>query len=353
MVWTWTGRESRQLRQALRLTVRAFAEDLGVSPRTISKWEQAGATLAPRPELQAALDTMLERATPEEQRRFTLATEASVLPAQSAKVTQPDVGAALASSAAEASTFAVWWESTTAGPFGIDTVFSELTRLSRDYLDGPPEPIVLALGNVRQLIFNLLREPQSPSQAQDLHLAAGYVCVLLSWLGGDFGQLGAAHTHARAGALFAETSGSAELQAWVRAARSKTLFWSGDYRRAAELAMAGSAAAPPSGVRVLLAAQAADAYVALDAHEPARAALAEVASAREALNSEDVVGGLLSCPPAREANYVSGVHQVLGSVRTGGGVGGRGAETVTGSAGAVVRDRSPDPSQPREACSWT
>jgi transcriptional regulator with XRE-family HTH domain len=266
MVGTWTGQESRRLRHALRLTVRAFAEDLGVSPRTISKWEQAGASLTPRPELQAALDTMLARASTEEQRRFAGAGNKPIVPSLQGIPPDINLGAALASSAADAAAFAVWWETRAAGPFGVDTVFSELTRLSRDYLDGPPEPIVVALGNVRQLIFELLRQPQSPGQARDLHLAAGYVCVLLSWLGGDFGQLGAADTHARAGALFAETSGSTELGAWVQAARSKTLFWAGDYRRAAEVASAGSTTAPPTGVRVLLAAQAADAYATLGAH---------------------------------------------------------------------------------------
>jgi transcriptional regulator with XRE-family HTH domain len=66
----WTGRETRQLRLALRLTVRAFAEDLGVSPRTISKWESGGVDHEPRPELQAALDTMLCRASSDERERF-------------------------------------------------------------------------------------------------------------------------------------------------------------------------------------------------------------------------------------------------------------------------------------------
>lgn len=34
-VGQWSGRETRILRQALRLTVRDFAEKLGVSPRTV------------------------------------------------------------------------------------------------------------------------------------------------------------------------------------------------------------------------------------------------------------------------------------------------------------------------------
>jgi DNA-binding XRE family transcriptional regulator len=35
----WTGHETRALRMALRLSVRAFAEYLGVAVRTVSKWE--------------------------------------------------------------------------------------------------------------------------------------------------------------------------------------------------------------------------------------------------------------------------------------------------------------------------
>lgn len=66
----WSGRETRLLRHALRLTVRTFAEDLGVCVRTVSKWEAVGAGLTPRPELQAALDTMLRRSTVEDRERF-------------------------------------------------------------------------------------------------------------------------------------------------------------------------------------------------------------------------------------------------------------------------------------------
>ena len=45
----WTGREARALRAALRLSVRAFAEHLGVAARTVSKWEQLGQATHPAP----------------------------------------------------------------------------------------------------------------------------------------------------------------------------------------------------------------------------------------------------------------------------------------------------------------
>jgi transcriptional regulator with XRE-family HTH domain len=66
----WTGRETRALRHALRMTVVGFAEHLGVSTRTVSKWEARGADIEPLPEMQAALDTALSRASPATVRRF-------------------------------------------------------------------------------------------------------------------------------------------------------------------------------------------------------------------------------------------------------------------------------------------
>ncbi len=69
-VITWTGYEARALRLALRFSVRAFAEHLGVAIRTVSKWEAAGLSRQPRPDMQAALDTVLAQAGLEARARF-------------------------------------------------------------------------------------------------------------------------------------------------------------------------------------------------------------------------------------------------------------------------------------------
>lgn len=61
-VHRWTGLEARALRLAMRVSVRAFAEDLGVAVRTVSKWEKLLAATEPRPDTQAILDTALGRA---------------------------------------------------------------------------------------------------------------------------------------------------------------------------------------------------------------------------------------------------------------------------------------------------
>lgn len=69
-VHRWTGLEAKALRLALRLSVRTFAEHLGVGVRTVSKWEKLQALTEPRPDTQAILDTALARADAAAHLRF-------------------------------------------------------------------------------------------------------------------------------------------------------------------------------------------------------------------------------------------------------------------------------------------
>jgi transcriptional regulator with XRE-family HTH domain len=72
----WSGLEARALRHALRMSVRAFAEHLGVAVRTVSKWDTLQEATEPRPDTQAILDTALARADAAVHLRFeTLLTE--------------------------------------------------------------------------------------------------------------------------------------------------------------------------------------------------------------------------------------------------------------------------------------
>ncbi|MGA6165849.1 helix-turn-helix domain-containing protein [Amycolatopsis magusensis] len=70
IVRTWTGREAKVLRAAMRSSVRDFAARLGVGTRTVSKWEARGAGIQPTPEMQAVLDTALAQAAADVQARF-------------------------------------------------------------------------------------------------------------------------------------------------------------------------------------------------------------------------------------------------------------------------------------------
>jgi len=72
LVRDWTRTEIRALRLARRMSVREFADHLGVSPRVVSKWETAEAPAHPRSVNQAALDTSLRRAEDGVRARFAL-----------------------------------------------------------------------------------------------------------------------------------------------------------------------------------------------------------------------------------------------------------------------------------------
>ncbi|WP_433460438.1 helix-turn-helix domain-containing protein [Micromonospora sp. CA-248212] len=63
------------------MSIRDFAENLGVSERTVSKWEAGRDAVHPRPEMQAALDTALSRAGGEAADRFIAATSRTDLDA--------------------------------------------------------------------------------------------------------------------------------------------------------------------------------------------------------------------------------------------------------------------------------
>lgn len=66
----WSGHEVRALREAKRMSIRAFAGHLGVSERMVSKWEKHGEDIHPRPVNQQALDTSLAASGADVQVRF-------------------------------------------------------------------------------------------------------------------------------------------------------------------------------------------------------------------------------------------------------------------------------------------
>jgi 8-oxo-dGTP diphosphatase len=70
-VATWTGRTACLLQQAMRMTNEEFAERLGLSDRTISRWHSSPA-MTHRPEVQQILDLAYEKAGEAVQRRFAL-----------------------------------------------------------------------------------------------------------------------------------------------------------------------------------------------------------------------------------------------------------------------------------------
>ena len=69
LIEKWTGRHAHALRDALRLTNEAFAEHLGIAPRTVTKWRERP-EMEPSHLMQQALDTSLRQAPPDARIRF-------------------------------------------------------------------------------------------------------------------------------------------------------------------------------------------------------------------------------------------------------------------------------------------
>ncbi|MGL5861096.1 MAG: SUMF1/EgtB/PvdO family nonheme iron enzyme, partial [Phycicoccus sp.] len=70
LVTRWTGRETRALREALRMTTAELGMRLGVSDRIVARWESRGETANIRPVNQASLDTLLSTSDDEAHGRF-------------------------------------------------------------------------------------------------------------------------------------------------------------------------------------------------------------------------------------------------------------------------------------------
>ncbi|MFF4409853.1 XRE family transcriptional regulator [Streptomyces sp. NPDC001404] len=70
VVVQWTGWEAGLLGQAMRLSIREYARQLGVNPATVTKWRKRGRDIEVMPETADMLDAMLRRCDPDSLRTF-------------------------------------------------------------------------------------------------------------------------------------------------------------------------------------------------------------------------------------------------------------------------------------------
>jgi 8-oxo-dGTP pyrophosphatase MutT (NUDIX family) len=73
VISTWNGRTACALQDAMRLTNEAFAALFPVATRTVASWH-ADPSIEPRPDIQAALDTIYDKAGEAVRGRFALLT---------------------------------------------------------------------------------------------------------------------------------------------------------------------------------------------------------------------------------------------------------------------------------------
>ncbi|WP_326811614.1 helix-turn-helix transcriptional regulator [Streptomyces scopuliridis] len=324
-------------RHALGWTLQETAERISTLPGAaiaadaslVGKWEKWPGPSSRRPTLQVLValaavygcevETILDiedrRALPDSDLRILQhhAPEQALASASAHATIEPPADPdPVLSAAADSASWAQWAEATNVGEIALEQILADVRTLAYDYLTSDALVLFNRTRTLRDRVFALLEGHQPPRQSADLYLSAGYLCGLLAWMTSDLGNLRAADTHGRTAWLCAENAGHDGLRAWVCSTRSKIALWDGRLRDAVNHARRGSLVTVGGTVGVLLACQEADAWAVLGAADEAENALSRAARAREAIVGEDDIGGLFSCPQARQENYAAAVHLRIG-----------------------------------------
>ena len=329
----WTGRESRALREAMRLSQRDFASQLGISRRSVSKWESLGAKFVQRPESQEILDTKLRQVSDEVRARFELILAAAPTNDQTA----PDTGKAGNGQAAnsdvidgrllgmipsdspnvpdsalvQASTADAAKITMSAGRELIDALameefFDEVCRLAVAYnasTAGIDRQVLEKATELRSVLLKLTAAYREPSQSADLYLMIGLLSALCSQACLDLGYPEEAMAQARASFVMGDLAGHDGLRAWILGTRSLIARFQGRYddaliyaRRGLRYATSGTALVRLRCGEGQTLAHMGDSAGAIDALNLAK-------DAREHVSSADVVSGLFTFSEAKQTYY--------------------------------------------------
>jgi transcriptional regulator with XRE-family HTH domain len=286
-IQTWTGREARALREAMRMSVRDFAARLGISARAISKWEAGGETMVPRPESQSILDTALESVSSNVRDRFelllssgwnrssatgVLTGHSSSLPHGHAIEQRDNAGSFLPRSLPGSRALLLPDDQrTTEDAFDLlsrmqklhrGTVHPEVVRhlqnsmqhVVTQYETLSHSATAATLVKQRALIEKILRECSHPRQQQRLYKVAGAASGVLGYIAVGRGDFPLARIYCLEAFQLGDFAQDPNLQAWARALQSFCEYYAGQYDDALHLAKDGLsyAQAGPQSVRLMI-----------------------------------------------------------------------------------------------------
>lgn len=344
----WTGFEAAALQEAMRRSVRDFAELLGIEATTVINWRTGLSAVKPRFNTQAILDTTLERrATDEDRARFEqLVTEgeaswrvrhrgsdaADLLqtldeggdPTDRRDVLRAigiggiavsaDMSGVVLDAARESARLMNIVDRSSVDPGALRDAADDLYQLSTDYAVDPDlEPIFLRLTILRDQLAATIQRAGRVSDLEDLHVLFAATCTLLASVSHDLAQPHAAMIQTRAAGRFAELAGHRSLLAWVYCTRAMIVSWWGRPEQVLrEVRRAGDVSGIP-GIRL----------AGLEARAHAQrgdrlSALAAVATARRERERLSSAGGLTDLGPifdfshARQHYYDATAFALLG-----------------------------------------
>ncbi|SNY87647.1 hypothetical protein SAMN04244553_4596 [Nocardia amikacinitolerans] len=347
MIRHWSGRETRALRDAKRMSIREFAAHLGVHERLVSKWEAGGSRVHPRPVNQAALDTSLARSDEVVRARFaaligespvdgsaagfdvrsaagartSYSSDADLLALIDAGAMRGDALAAISerdlimAAAHEASEHAGRAESTNVGASTLEQLDADVTRIANEYVHIPPVPMMVEMLRVRRRVYRLLEGHQRPADTSHLYLLAGTLSGLLANASTDLGYYDAAGEQARAAWAYAELCGHNGLRAWTRGMHALIEYWSERPRRAVLLAQSGQDFADSATAKVRLLNIEARIWSKIGSAADTDRCIRAADEAREVAATDDLhdeIGGVFGFPDAKAQYYAGATYIHLG-----------------------------------------
>lgn len=207
---------------------------------------------------------------------------------------------------ADAVNLSAWIQVTNVSDDAIAYLSEQVGAAAEGHSYEPPSVVLTEVWELHERVQAMLRGGrQRLRQSRELfRLDASllaHVCLLL----GDVRRDQAASAYGLAAITMANEAGASPAAAF--SAQAQTARWRHRYLQAADLAAAGFARCPPSGLRTLLACQ--EANAAALAHDPRRAGAALSRADSSAGPGPD---SAWSCPPPRLALYRLGVALHLG-----------------------------------------
>ncbi|MFJ7280582.1 hypothetical protein [Kitasatospora sp. NPDC098663] len=220
----------------------------------------------------------------------------------------------LMTAANESARFASYAEQSNVGPHTLEQLDADIRRIVITYPNRPVVPLFNEVRALRDRTFELLEGRQPPAYTRDLYLAAGVLCGILANASFDLGDYRSAATQARTAFLCGEQAAHNGLRSWIRGTQAMVAYWDDRLRDAVHLARDGQQYMPERGTaHIRLASIAARAYARLGREREALDALRTAEEYRQQGESgEDLPGGMMAFPPAKQALYSSTTHLWLG-----------------------------------------
>ncbi len=301
----WTGAHTKALRQAMRLSIRAFAAHLGVDARTVNKWEARGATITLLPDTQALMDTALSRAPDDVQTRFTQAEqfdnqagdEHTDLSAVNSPGLQLTVWQSVSSGGGDEHEALELSRRVAASDVSAETLGrleGMVDELAVKYPVTPPEELVGPVRRHVSYVMRLLDARKTLDEHRRLLIVGAWLSLIAGTLNIDLERRTAANGWLATAASLAQQADQSEIYAW----RYETEAWqalnSGDYHHAVELSHAAQQLAPRgSSAAIQATAQEGRAW----------ARLGKVKETHDALNRVERFVSLMTKPETPEHHY--------------------------------------------------